>query len=626
MNGSVLTLLAVILAGLLLLGAGGTLLRSRARAVVGFGGAALSGLAATLVLVTLVAGDGPTQLGLPIGLPGSQFRLLLDPLSEFFALLVFSIGTAAVLHATAADRTGSPASLAAMVVALAAMGLVALAGDALVFAAGLALAGGTTWAAGRTDNPSTDAARSILLPTLLGAAAVVAVNGLQRADDGPVGFAAAGWVRSPDALAALNWIALILCLAPLAGLAPVHRSLSGAGEATAPAGSALLEGAGTPLAFYALLRVPSALTGRPLPAWCGVALLLPGVAAVLIGGIRATRKDTLGDILTAGTARHAGITATALGLAVVARTLDLPQVSVLALAAVLVAAAVQAVCGTLGALCARAIHHGAATKHLTRLGGMIHTMPVCAGCLLVGSFGLAAVPPGPGFALFWLVFQALLAEIQAASPALQAVLLIAASSLALGAALSVVALVRLIGVVCLGRPRTPRAAAAKPLARPATTPLLCLAGASIALGTFVGPLLRLLVNPAIHEVLGASLGPRAGLLGVVVAPGGRGYAALPVSVLLALSWGAAVRLRRRLRPADRCAGPAWEGGFAASAPWLPFGDPQMQTSGAGFTPLPEELPSPVPAIRWPTFPRVLGMAVAVVILAVLLAIVRLMPQ
>lgn len=625
MNGSVLTLLAVILAGLLLLGAAGTLWRSPARAVVGFGGAGLSGLAAILVLVALVAGDGPAQIGLPIGLPGSRFRLLLDPLSDFFALLVFSVGTAALAHATETDTTGSPASLAAMVVGVAAMGLVALAGDPFLFAAGLALAGSATWAAGRTDRTSTDAARSILLPTLLGAAAVVVVSGLQGGV-GPVGFTAAGGVRSPGAPAALTWIALTLGLAPLAGLAPRHRSLNGGLGTTAPIGTALLESAGTPLAFYALLRVTSALTGRPLPAWCGVALLLPGAAAVLIGGIRATRSDVLSDILTAGAVRHAGITATALGLAVVARTLDLPQVAVLALAAVLVAAAVQAVCGTLGMLSARAIQHGAATGHLSRLGGMIHPMPVCTVCLLVGLVGYAAVPPGSGFALFWLLFQALLVEIQAASPALQAVLLIAAAALGLGAALSVVALVRLIGVVCLGRPRAPRTAAAKPLSRAAAMPLLCLAGISVALGTFVGLLLRLLVNPAIHAVLGASLGPRANLFGVVAAPGGRSYLALPVSVLLALTWGAAVRLRRRLQPADIHAGPAWEGGFAVSAPWLPFGDPQMQTSGAGFTPLPEEPPSPVPAIRWGTLPRLLGTAAAVVILAVLLAVVRLMPR
>jgi len=632
-NGSVLSLLAVIVAGLVLLGAAGAAMRPRTRKAIGLGGAGLSGMAAILVVVALATGGDPAQLGLPIGLPGSQFRLLLDPLSGFFALLVFSIGTAAVAYATEADTTGSAASPDAIVVAVAALALVALAADALTFATGLALAGGAIWSAGRAD-ASTHAARSILLPTLLGAAAVVAVDWLQGGNDRSVGFAAARAVRSSDPRAVLTWLALVLGMAPLAGLAPLYRSRSGAAETTALVGTAVLEGAATPLAFFALLRLTSALTGRPLPAWCGVALLLLGVASVLIGGIRATRGDTLGDVLAAGTARHAGVTATALGLVLVARSLDLPQVAALALAAVLVAAAVQAICGTLAVLSANAIHHGAATRHLVRLGGMIHTMPVCTVCLLVGLFGLAVPPPGPGFVVFWLLFQALLAETQAASPALQAVLVIAAAALGLGAALSVVTVVRLIGVVCLGRPRTPRTAAAKPLSRAAARPLLCLAGGSLFLGAFVGLVLQMLVNPAIHDILGAGLGPQANLLGVVVAPGGGGYAALPVSMLLVLAWGAAVRVRRRLQPADIRAGPAWDGGFAASSPWLPFGDPLMQTTGAGFTPLPEGLASPLHSVSWPTlslarWPKLSplsGTAAAVVILALVLAIIRLTPR
>jgi hydrogenase-4 component B len=624
-NASLLTLLAVILAGLLLLGALGTAWRFRMREAIGFGAAGLTGLAAVLVLVALVAGDDPAQLVLPIGLPGSDFRLLLDPLSGFFALLVFSVGTASLVYAAETDTTGSPSSLAAMAIAVAGLGLVALAGDALVFASGLALAGGATWASERTA-PRIHAAPDVLLVTLLGAAAVVAVGWLPGASGGPLGFVSGRAAQWPASLVALAWLALMVGLAPLAGLALAHRARESVTETTPPPRAAVLRGAAMPLAFYALLRVMSGLTARPLPAWCGLLLLLLGVAALLTGGVLATREDTLGAILKAGSMRHSGVTATALGLAVIARSLDLPQPAALAIAAVLVAAAVQAVCGTLGVLCAGAIQQGTATRHLSRLGGTIHTMPVCTICLLAGLFGLAALPPGAGFAVLWLLFQALLAEVQAVSPILQAVFVTAAAALGFGAALSIAALVRLIGVVCLGRPRTPRTAAAKPLSRAAATPLLCVAGASAILGILVGLVLRVLADPAIREVLGTSLGPRAGFSDVAVVPGGRGYAALSVSVLLALAWGAAVWIRRRLQPAESRAGPAWEGGFAASPPWLPFGDPLTQTSGTGFTPLPEELRWPSLAIRWPALSRLHATAVAVVILALLLSIVRLMPR
>jgi hydrogenase-4 component B len=413
-NGSVLTLLAVILAGLLLLGALGTAWRFRMREAIGFGAAGLTGLAAVLVLFALIARDDPAQLVLPIGLPGSDFRLVLDPLSGFFALLVFSVGTASIVYTAETETTGSPTSLAAMVIALAGLGLVALAGDALVFATGLALAGGATWATEPTD-AHTHADPDVLLVTLLGAAAVVAVASLPGAGGGPLGVASAPAVRWSASLAALAWLTLMVGLAPLAGLAPVHRAWISVVE-TPPRGAAVLRGAAMPLAFYALLRVMSALTDRPLPAWCGLLLVLLGIAALLTGGVLATREDTLGAILKATSTRHSGVTATALGLAVIARALDLPQVAALALAAVLAAAAVQAVCGTLAMLCAGAIHQGTATRHLSRLGGTIHTMPVCTVCLLAGLFGLAALPPGVGFAVIWLLFQALLAETQAVGP------------------------------------------------------------------------------------------------------------------------------------------------------------------------------------------------------------------
>lgn len=624
MNGPVLSLLAVIVAGLLLLGSLGLALRHRAREAIGFGGAGLCGLAGVLALAMLLAADAPAQLALPIGLPGGQFRMSLDALSGFFALLVFGAGAAAIAYAAEAGTPGPPVSLAGMVVAAAGLGLAALAGDCLLFAGGLALAGGATWAAGRTD-PATRSDPGVLAATLIAAAVVVAVGFLPGATGGQLGFAGPRAAESPEMPAAVAWLALVIGLAPLAGLLPVRRSRAVPPEAAPPLAAAVLANAAMPLALYALLRVLSALPDRPLPIWCGLTLVALGVAALLTGGIRAARADTLDAVLAAAATRHSGTGVAALGLAVTADALDLSQVAGLALAAMLVAAAVQAVCGTLAVLCADAIRRSAATRQLCRLGGVIHTMPACTACLLAALFGLAALPPGPGFAVTWLIFQALLAELQSVPAVFQAIFIATAAALGLGAALSTVALVRTVGVVCLGRPRTPRTAAAKPLSRRATYPLLCLAGASLLLGMFVGPVLRLLAGPAIHQAIGTGIDRTAGLPGVAALPGGRGYAALPATLLLVLAWRAAVAMRRRLQPADGAASPAWNEGFAAPPAWLPFGEPLTQTSGIGFTPLPEPVPSPAPAIRRAAHARVRSAAVAVAILAIMLAMLRLLP-
>jgi hydrogenase-4 component B len=626
-NGPILTLLAVIVAGLLLLGALGTALRRRAREAIGFGGAGLSGLGAILALLALLLRDEPARLSLPLGLPGTGFRLVLDPLSGFFALLVFAVGTAAIVYAAEADPPSSAAnSLAGMPVALAGLALAALAGDGFVFAAGLALAGGAIWATGRADDAA-GASPAVLGVTLLAAASVLAasVGGHGLALGIPAAASRAPASLAPASLPPLAASALLLGLMPLAGLVPLNAWLAPAHTRSPPQAVAMLVGAAVPLAFYAPIRLVLASPGHPLPAWFGLVALALGAASLLVGGCQAARGDTLDACLAAGTVRQSGVMAMALGVALTASGQDQPVVAAEALAALLLGAAAQAVCGTLAALSGGAIRRGAATRHLSRLGGLIHRMPATTGCLLAALFGLAALPPGIGFATVWLVFQALVAEVGSSSPAFQAVFVASVWALGAGAALATVSLVRLIGVACLGRPRTARSSVAENMPRAAQMPLLCLAGASGMLGIFVGPVLGWLADPAIREALGTGLGQRASLSGIAVTPGSPGYAALPIAFLLLLAGSAVWWLRRRLHTEAGHVGPAWDDGFAAPPPWLPFGDPKTQSVGTGFIPLPDPLPWPSRPIRWLPPWRPNAPAVAIAVLAIMLLLIRWLP-
>jgi len=630
-NGPVLTLLAVIIAALLVLGALGTALRRRAREAIGFGGAGIGGLGAILALLALLLDESPVELILPAGLPGAAFRLALDPLSGFFALLLFVAGTAAIVFAAEADPADSPSSLAGMPVCLAGLALAVLAADGFALGTGLALSGGAIWAMGRTDDPARTGPAVLGVSLLAAASAIAAVAVLAR-PGGELGFVAirAAAAQAPPAPAAL--LTAVLGLTALAGLAPLHLWLVPAHRAAPPRAAALLSGTMVPIAFYALIRLLFDLPAAALPLWCGLPPLLFGAASVMLGGFAAARQDTLDAALAAGTVRLSGLLAIGLGIALTARAQDLPDVTALALGAVLLGAAAQALCGTLVTLAAGAIRRGAATRRLSRLGGLIHRMPVTTACLLAGLFGLAALPPGAGFATLWLLFQALLAALQTGSPGLQAQFVGLGWVLGLGTALAAASLVRLIGVACLGRPRTPRAAVAEPLPRPARVPLLLLAGASAMLGVFAGPVLRLLAEPAIREMIGTGLGSRAGLLRLSPAPGAPGYATLPLAILLALAGGGVVLwLRRHRQPAGARSGPAWDDGFAAPPAWLPFGDPLTQSSGAGFTPLPDDLPPLWPQMRWralrhhPAWLPIGGPAVVLSVLAALLAMLRWLP-
>ncbi|HVC59434.1 MAG TPA: proton-conducting transporter membrane subunit [Acetobacteraceae bacterium] len=582
MNGPVLTLLTAIMAALAGLGVLGVAWPQRGRRSIGYAAAGLAGLGALLAMVALLLNDTPATLALPLGPPGATFRLTLDPLAAFFAVLVFAAGAAIGAFAAATDAPPvapdvPPGTLALLPACLAGLGLAVLAGDNLARGTGIALAGSAIWAMRTTDHTaggttdhtaaaSTDrAAGAQLGVTLLAAAAVIAAAG----------------AAPPVVL-----LAALLGPGALAGMVPLHAWLTPGHNATAPAAAALLSGAVVPVATYAMLRLLLDPIGAAPPGWWGLPLLMLGTASVAVGGLSATRCAELDTALAAGTVRQTGLTAIGLGIALTARASDLPAATAMALGAVLLLAALQATCGTLLPLVAGAIRQGAGTRRLDRLGGLVHRMPITTACLLAGLFGVAALPPGAGFAATWLLFQALLALPRGGGLPSQLLLCALAAVLGLAAALASSGLLRLVGVVCLGRPRTPRAAAADEPSRRARRPLLALATAATVLGVFVGPLLRLLADAPIRALTGTGLEARASLLGLATGAESPGYAALPLASLLVLAAGMVLWLRRLRRvPSGTVGGPAWVDGFAAPPAWLPFGNPATQSAGGGFTPL-----------------------------------------
>jgi formate hydrogenlyase subunit 3/multisubunit Na+/H+ antiporter MnhD subunit len=634
-DGPVLTLLTAIIAALLALGVLGGAWPRCARESVGYGAAGLAGLAAVLALVVLLLDDAPAVLDVPLGLPGAAFRLGLDPLAALFAVLVFAVGAAICAFAAAtngqpaapddppdpiqpfsAATAQAPAIIAPIPICLAGLGLAVLAADSLARGTGIALAGVAIWAlhpSGRMRATNGDVDRRTPRDVDRRAPRDVdrrtprdadrrtprevdrrAPNGKDRRSRpdsaaatqlGVALLAAAAIIAGAGAPSPAPLLAALLGPGALAGLVPLHAWLAPAHRGSTSA-AALLSGGMVPVATYAILRMLFDPAGPAPPIWWGLPLLALGAASVVAGGFDATRRGEIDTTLAAGTVRQTGLIAIGLGVALIARAADLPGVTALALAATLLLATLQALCGTLLALAAGAIRHGAGTRRLDRLGGLVHRMPITTACLLAGLFGVAALPPGPGFGAIWLLFQALLALPRAGGLPFQIVLCAMAVVLGLAAALASANLLRVLGVVCLGRPRTPRAAAADEPMRSARRPLLALAVTTVVLGVFVGPLLRVLTDAPILALIGTGLGPRASLLGLAPGAESAGYAALPLTSLLLLAAGVVVWLRRRGGvPSHTMSGPAWQDGFAAPPAWLPFGNPITQTAGAGFAPV-----------------------------------------
>lgn len=575
MSDPVLTLLVGIIAALVILGAVGGFVARGAREAVGFIGAGLGGLGFLLSLLSAVLGPGTDSLALPLGPPALSLQLALDPLSAFFLLLLFLSGTAVTAFAAETEATAPSASLAGVALCVAGLALTLLAADGIALALGIALAGGAIWA-------SCEPGRSRALQlgvSLLAALAIMAAMALSG-----LTFDA---IRGHPAPTLIVYVLVMAGSGALAGLVPFHQWLIPAHRAAPTRAATLLSGAVQPVAIYLMLRQLLDLCGPSTPLWWSFPLLALGAASVLIGGWRAVTQPEVDSCLAAMTCRQTGLAAIGIGLALIGRSADLPNMTVLAVTAVLLLSLAQAVSGTLSQLAGGAVRHGAGSRRLALLGGLIHSMPLVTSGMAAGLFGQSALPAGAGFAALWLLFQAILAGPRSVGfPASVGVAVIAAV-LALSAVLSAVAMVRLIGVGFLGRPRGPRAAGAIDIAKPARPGLLGLVSLSLLIGIFPGPIMKLVAGSAVLQLAAEGLGQRAGFLGLYPSAGGAGYQVVPLLLLAALIAAVLIFALRRRRGAAPRFSPAWNDGFGPPPAWLPFGDPLTQAAGAGFVP---ELP------------------------------------
>lgn len=574
MTDPILLFLAVDVAALLLLG---TFAAALPLPACGFLATTLTGLGMLLCLPSLLTGAPATELALPMGPPGLSLSLALDPLSAFFLAITFLAGTAiAAFQATTTPLTrAAPIRTTAFCLAGTAFSL--LAADGVTLAIGIAIMCGAMCVPGRSRV-------GLLIPLmLLAAVGLMAAGGVAPRFDA---------IRTAPAHSDPATAAAALTIAAVAGLAWIHHAAEHCWTR-----HALTAGVLIPSGTYLLLRLIADLTYSATPTWSGFVLILAGGAIMVVQGWSAAdHPDIDGSVLRLAR-RQAGLAMTGAGLALIARTADLPAAESFALAATFLSAIGGGVAGVVASLATQAIGVSAGTCRLSRLGGLIHTMPVTSAALAVGLLGLSALPPGVGFAGLWLLFQAILAAPRTGGLLFQLPLALTAGAIALSAALATAGSVRLIGIAVLGRPRTPRGAGARESPSPTRAILLVLAALSALAGVLPGSALWLLAAPAIRTLTGT----RSGLAWASPSTAAPGYLALPVLALLALATGGVILATRWSHKEAKIAGP-WTGGMEPPV-GLPFGEPAAQSAGLGFLPPLPDFPR-FPRLRLPALPAV----------------------
>jgi hydrogenase-4 component B len=470
----------------------------------------------TLVFVLVASGGlGAAALGLagllghawsaevPWLVPLTGLALRMDRLAGFFLLLVGTASAFASVYAIGYAR-GARRGLGAYLAFVAAMAVVPLAGNVPTFLIAWEIMALASYALVLHDHHDPAAVRAAWIYAVMthaGLGCLLAGMLLMAAWTGSLRFA--DWPGAPGLdLPARSFVFGLLALgfSNKAGAIPLHVWLPAAHPAAPSHVSALMSGVMIKLGVMGLLRAGFDWLGAG-PAWWGIALLLAGTLSAVGGVLYAMVERDLKRLLAFSSIENVGLILVAAGAGITFQASGLPALAVFALAAGLYHVANHAAFKTLLFLGAGAIAHGAGTRDLEAMGGLIKRMPWTAAAFLTGALAIAALPPLNGFVSEWLTLQALLQNTRIPRLELNLVFAVALAGLALTAGLAVACFVRAFGIAFLALPRSDAAARAREVGPLMRAGMLGLVAACAALA--LGPTLVL-------PVLGAAAAPLVG--------------------------------------------------------------------------------------------------------------------
>ena len=349
-----------------------------------------------------------------------------------------------------------------------------------------------------------------------------------------------------------------------AGVMPLHVWLPRAHPIAPAPVSALMSGVMIKVALYGLVRVLLEWDGV-LPVGFGVLVLAVGALSAVGGVVYALFEHDLKRLLALHSIENVGIIVLGIGACLVLRARGSDTWAAFALAAALLHTVNHAVFKALLFLGAGAFERAVGSLEIDRLGGLLRRMPWAGGAFLVGAAAIAGLPPLNGFASEWLTLQALLHVPRYGHVGDGVAGALALAALAATAALAVFCFVKVVGLVLLGAPRTPAAAAAEEPPLPLRAALVFLALACVVLGLAPGLLFGRLVGLAPWSSAAATH------LGLHV-PGTGSLPTLGLAIVLVGATTAFALLRgsRRAAPA-----PTWACGQRV--------EPALRWTSAGFT-------------------------------------------
>jgi hydrogenase-4 component B len=519
-------------------------------------GAVLGIVGAVRALVVPPDGAG---LELPWPVPGGAFRIQVDAVSALFLLQVFVISVLGAVYGLGywqqdAHRDSGRKLRLFYGVVTAGMALLVAARNAVLFLAGwelMAIAAFVLVSTQDQDHEVREVGYVYLVATRVGTLCLFAMFALLFVACGS--FDLGGAIATSGSLSNAIFVLGFVGFGIKAGLMPFHVWLPGAHASSPSHVSALMSGVLIKMGIYGLVRMTSLFSSPPL--WWGGLLLGSGIVSGVLGVAFAIGQHDLKRLLAYHSVENIGIIYIGLGLALLGRTMERPELVALGLAGALLHVWNHGLFKGLLFLAAGSVLHATGTRQIDRLGGLLKPMPRTGVGFLVGAVAICGLPPLNGFISELLIYLGLLRATNAAPGALPLAFALSAVALALIGALALACFVKVSGAVFLGQPRSHVAERAHEAGVTMTIPMGVLAMFCAFIGTG-----SLLVTPVVDRataawVPGLALPPTATvapLLAVTILGG--------VLVAILLGVGGWLRLRTRRAPAQVG---TWDCGYAA---------------------------------------------------------------
>jgi len=546
---------------------------------LGYAALALAALAALIgALHGLSEGKAPS-----VGLAHAVVRI--DATSAAFVAIISVIAFATSVYAlggkTRDERHHGRAAAAAANLIWIGSTVVCASGDVWFFLFGWEMVALGFYAAiayaGNDESAGVAAYYTFVLTHVAGAGIVAGLLILANVAHGfgVVDLAAAGAGLEPATRTAVFFL-LLAGFGAKIGLLPLQGWFPYGYSAAPTAIAALMAGGAVNVGFYGIIRFLIGFGGA-IPLTWGLIVIILGALGAFFGIAWAQAQRDIRQLAAFSSVENAGLIVVGLGIALVGRSVHLPLLLGLGVAAAYVQIGAHALAKSLLFLCASGMRNAVGSLSFESLGGLIHGLPLHASAGLVAAMSLAALPPLGGFAGEWLILESCMQGFRTAIAPAEVTLALAGAAVGLSAGIGVVAFVKFVGVALLGSPRSAAAANARELASPLQAiALIALAVSLLGLGLATPWYLRAL-TPAIDGIANANIVARMTVSVPLVQPTFAGFSSasglgLGVTIVIA-ALAFAILVRLIPRPAMKAEQP-WTSG-AAYAAWT-------QYTGTGF--------------------------------------------